>query len=319
MCLSCANRIIQRELDESGIRGVISDMLVDFNNTLSSAWERESEKAIDESIKSFLDSPDNTTGYRTMIAILTTRLSSIVNPKEIKRLTVLTDGLYGILKETESANLNIKYIVTKLDRGVVRGLSNDGPYWIGNFYNDKLSERIAQIGYNVTVEGGFGREAAGRTMRDVLTQEFALKGGPSSFESTVPANYAGNVDSYTRLVAANVTQRSRVYSSVSAMHDSGFTRYQFSAVMDERTSEVCQEMNGRIFTVASAVRTLQDVSLAEDPEAFKQAHPWPRNIEAVRVIAGSGSFAEQNKNLEEAGIALPPLHGFCRSSVEAID
>lgn len=319
MCFACAHSLIQRELDEDGINKVVADMVRDYDKTLTGAWARESDEAINESIKAFNDAPDNTTGYRAMIAVLAVKLKGITKPKDVKRLTILTDGLYRVVKEAEAAKVNTAFKMTKLDKGVVRALANDGPYWIGNFYGDHLSQRIAEVGYNVTVEGGFGREAAGRTMKDVLRREFALSGGASSFESTIPARFAGNVDNYTRIVAANVAQRSRVYSSVSAMDDAGFARYQFTAVMDERTSEVCQEMNGRVFTVASGVQTLQDVSLSESPEDFKQAHPWPKNVESVRVIAGTGSFSEQNKNLEEAGIALPPLHGFCRSSVEAID
>jgi hypothetical protein len=135
----------------------------------------------------------------------------------------------------------------------------------------------------------------------------------------IPGRFAGNVDNYTRIVSANVTQRSRVYTNVSAMSDAGFQRYIFTAMMDERTSEVCQEMNGRIFTVASGKQVLNDVSIAETPEDFIDAHPWPKNAEAVRVIAGDGTRQEQNRNLEQAGIALPPLHGYCRSVVEALD
>lgn len=319
MCFACANSIIQRALDEEGINRVVADMVREYEKTISGAWVRESDSAIEASIAEFNDAPDNTTGYRAMIAVLTSSLRRITNPEEVKRLTVLTDSLYRVVKEAEAVKLDTAFKMTSLDKGVVRALANDGPYWIGNFYGDHLSQRIAEVGYNVTVKGGFGREEAGRTMRDVLKREFALQGGPSAYESTIPARFAGNVDNYSRIVSANVTQRSRVYSSVSSMNDAGFVRYQFTAVMDERTSEVCQEMNGRIFTVASAVRTLQDVSIAETPDDFKQAHPWPRNAESVRVIAGNGSATEQSRNLEESGIALPPLHGFCRSSVEAID
>jgi hypothetical protein len=319
MCLACANIIVWRQLDEAGINKVVADMTRKYDETLSKAWVRESDEAIDESIEAFLEAPDNTTGYRAMLAVLTATLKGITNPQDVKRLTALTNGLYRVVKEAEVANLNTAYKVTQLDKGVIRSLANEGPYWIGNFYGDHLSERITEVGYQVTVEGGFGREAAGRTMKDVLRQEFALSGGASTYESTIPARFAGNVDNYSRIVSANVAQRSRVYSSISAMRDAEFVRYQFTAVMDERTSEVCQEMNGRIFTVTSAVKVLEEVSLSENPEDFKQAHPWPKNAESIRVIAGSGSAIEQSRNLEEAGIVMPPLHGMCRSSVEAID
>lgn len=319
MVLAKADMIITRQLDEEGINKVVSDMLRDYNKTLTSAWKRESDEAIEESIDAFLEAPDNTSGYEAMLAVLSAKLSVITNPEEVKRLTVLTDGLYRVTKEAEAAKLGTSFKMTPIDKGVVKGLAKDGPYWLGEFYETHLSLRIQELGYNVAVEGGFGREAAGRTLRDALTEEFRLRGGASSFESTIPARFAGNVDNYTRIVSANVAQRSRVYSSVAAMSDAGFTRYQFTAVMDERTSEVCQEMNGRIFTVAKAVQTLRAVAEAETPEAFMESHPWPKDAEEIRTVAGTGSLEEQSKNLESQNISLPPLHGFCRSSIESID
>jgi hypothetical protein len=319
MTLATADRIITRQLDEEGINEVVSDMLRDYNKTLTSAWKRESDEAIEESIDAFLDAPDNVKGYEAMLAVLAAKLKGITNPEEVKRLTVLTDGLYRVTKEAEAAKLGTPFKMSSVDKGVVRGLSREGPYWVGDFYETHLSLRIQEVGFNVTVEGGFGREAAGRTMKDVLREEFRLRGGPSSFESTIPARFAGNVDNYSRIVSANVAQRARVYSSVAAMSDAGFTRYQFVAVMDERTSEVCQEMNERIFTVAKAVQTLKAVAEAETPEAFIESHPWPKNVEEIRTIAGTGSLEEQSKNLESQNISLPPLHGLCRSSIEALD
>lgn len=305
-------------MDEEGINDVVAKMVRDYDKTLTGAWVRESDEAIEKSISAFLDASDNEAGYAAMIAVLAKRLKKVVSPDEVKRLTVLTDGLYRVVKKAEATKIDIAFKMTKLDKGVVRALAKDGPYWLGEFYESHLSQRIAEVGYNVTVEGGFGREAAGRTMKDVLRQEFALEGGVT-LESTIPARFSGNVDNYTRIVSANVAQRSRVYSGISAMHGAGIVRYQFSAVMDERTSEICQEMNGRIFTVASGVRQLEAVAAAETPEAFMEAHPWPRNADAIREIAGKGSFTEQNSNLEKGEVILPPLHGMCRSSVESLD
>ncbi len=318
MVLHRADMILRQKLDEEGIRKVVSEMAQDYNKTLGKAWKRESDKAIEDSIKAFMDASDNRTGYRAMLAVLATQLRKITKPKDVERLTVLTRGIYTTLKQAEAAKVATKYKMTNLDRGVVRTLTGEGPFWLGEFYGTHLAARIEAVGFNVAVESGFGREAAGRTMRDALREHFRLRGG-TTFESRIPARFAGNVNNYTQIVSANVAQRARVYGSMLAFRDAGFQRYQFVAQLDERTSEICQEMNGRVFTVARGVQTVERAVAAATPEDFMEEHPWPPNVEYVRETAGTGSFAEQNARLESAGVAMPPLHGRCRSAIEAID
>lgn len=318
MCFACAENIVLRAIDERGIKKLVADLVSDYDKTLAKAWVKKSNKAIADSIKAFLGSPDNTTGYQSMVSVLGKELATVVKPQDIKRLTVLTDKLYKTLKKAEINVLDAKYKITNLDRGAIKALSREGPFWTGKFYDTHLSAKIRDVGYKTAVESGLGRVDAGKAMEKVLKRNFALQGG-TLVESVVPATYAGNVGNYTRLIAANVAQRSRVYSSVSAMADAEFKRYQFSAVMDERTSEVCQEMNGRVFSVKNAVATVEQAANAESPEAFKEAHPWPKNAQSIRDIAGTGTPAQQSANLENSNIALPPLHGFCRSAIEAVD
>jgi hypothetical protein len=324
MCEACANIILERAEKKKGPKAVFADMLREHNKILADAWIRESDDASDKAIEQFLkksgtdEDPKLETGYKAFLATLARGLTKVTNSVEKKKIRTLINGLYKVVKSAEAKKLKTDLVSTKLDKGITRTLSKEGPFWIGDFYDTHMSERISEVGRSVLVDGGFGRKAGGRTMRDVLTEEFRLRGGSSAFESTIPARFAGNVDNYTRIVSANVAQRTRVYSAVSAMNDAGITIYEFVAVMDDRTSEICQEMNGRKFSTQQAVGIMNAAISAETPEAFIESHPWPKSADQIRTIAGTGSAAQQSANLASNNIAIPPLHGFCRSVIVAI-
>lgn len=317
MCFCRADIILCRQIDEDLV-AAISDMMLAYDKILTDAWVRESDRATTNGISAFAEERTNEAGYSAMLAVLSQDLVDILTPAEVERVTVLVDGVYRALKEAGALDVGTSYGISQLDSGAIRGLSGEGPYWIGDFYNTHLSRRIADVGHRVAVEGGFGRVAAGRTMRDALREHFALSGG-TTFDSAIPAKFSGNVNNYTQIVSANVAQRARVYSAISAFGDAGIRRYMFTAQLDERTSEICQEMNGKIFTVASATRIIEQAANADTPAIFRDLHPWPKNAESIRAIAGTGTVSEQSARLEDAGIVMPPLHDRCRSTVEAID
>jgi hypothetical protein len=319
MCQSClAYDLLKRQVDETSVTDVVEDFLDEIDETLSGAWTRESDKAIDKSVKAMKNSSDTTTGLLAMLAVLRRSLKKVTNKADEKRLTVLVDGLYRTAKEAETTKLGGTFAMSSLDTALVDTLAADGPYWINEFYGEHLSARISEVGRKATIETGLGRKAAGDVMRKTLEKEFRLLGGPSPFISSVPARFAGNVGNYTRIVAANVTQRNRVYSSISAYQTSGIQEYIISAVMDERTTEVCQEMNGRKFFVNEGVSQLNRIAATETPEEFIEMAPWPSNVEEVRATAGTGTLEQQNRNLASGGLALPPYHGMCRTVVEAL-
>lgn len=309
---SVLHTILERAITEKGYKKVVSNFVESYNKTLEEAWAKESDRAIEEAVKEVVNKKKNKTdkaALAAMLVVLADRLKKIINKVGDKKTKALIDGLYKTGKQFTASQLKTKVKITKLDKDVIKSLGKDGPYWIDNFYSTHLSERIEDLGKRTIVDAGIGRVKAGRVMEGVLRNEFALANG-IALESAVPAQFAGDVGNYTRIVTATVAQRDRVYSGVSAISDAGFKEFEFVAVMDERTSEICQEMNGRRFSIETGISILENVAKAETPEDFKDVAPWPKNVDEVRKIAGKGSFDQQNKNLAEGGIVLPPLHGF---------
>ncbi len=120
----------------------------------------------------------------------------------------------------------------------------------------------------------------------------------------------------------------------------------FDAVMDQATSEICRLLHGRIFSVEKAAKRMRHSMSLTDPEEIRNTRPWVqsgtsangdpvlyfnRNGDRHTVAhvdepgegamdrAGKYSKVMGNKELEAAGVNVPPLHSHCRSCLVMAD
>jgi hypothetical protein len=108
---------------------------------------------------------------------------------------------------------------------------------------------------------------------------------------------------YWRVVANAAASRAYHYGAMKAGEILGVRAYALQAVLDERTSEICRELDGRVFWLADAVRLLERAAVAS-VEEIKQIMPWPRSV--------TGLTTEQ---LRDTGCMVPPFHGNCRTTI----
>ncbi len=114
---------------------------------------------------------------------------------------------------------------------------------------------------------------------------------------------------YWRVVANANASRAYHYGMLKAAQFQGFTGYEFVAVLDSRTSDICRELDGQTWFIADAVNRMEMVAGSDDPDAAKTFMPWV-NVEAVQ-----GQSADA---LRDMGVMVPPLHGNCRSTLRPI-
>ena len=93
--------------------------------------------------------------------------------------------------------------------------------------------------------------------------------------------------------------RARSFGTVEGLVHGGIERLEIVAVMDERTSDICRELNGRIIDVADAVAVRDRLLDAESPEDVKLVTPW---------ISADAAAASSSKDLAAQGVALPSFH-----------
>jgi hypothetical protein len=115
-----------------------------------------------------------------------------------KPLRELFDKSYRKAKRVEAKKLSVGSTFNRIDGEVVDWLTNHHLYWVGKFYDQKVSAAFAE-----TVAEGL-REGLGRELMGDRVKLF--------FQSY--PNLAGKPDSYYRMLAANAMNRSRNFGIV---------------------------------------------------------------------------------------------------------
>lgn len=148
---------------------------------------------------------------------------------------------------------------------------------------------------------------------------------------------------YWNLISTDFANKARTTTQLHAFGEAGITKYRFDAILDEATSSICRLLHGRVFSVKKAAdRSMKALNLT-DPEKIKQVRPWvnagkdesgkdvlyyngaggtqhnvadvDENVEGEKDKIGKYSNVLSNKQLEAAGVTVPPCHGSCRSTI----
>ena len=187
-------------------------------------------------------------------------------------------------------------------REAVDWLVDHDRFWIGKVFPEHLSD-----GFRDTItEGlkeGLGRKEIGRMLRE------SVIGAPG---------LPGKQEYYTRIASTSVT-RARNWGGMFSLHAAGFTEYTIRAVMDERTSAICREMNGKRFSVKESFSLVQD-ALSGPPSRIEDISPFPeydreKGEHYITVGKSKRYLAGKTSNwLAGHGLSLAPYHPNCRTT-----
>jgi len=176
-------------------------------------------------------------------------------------------------------------------------------FWIGKVFpehaRDSFRDTIVR-----GLDEGLGRKAIGKRLRDLMA---GTKEAP------------GKLELYNRVSAASVN-RAHNWGGMFSLEEAGVEEYVFRAVMDERTSRICRDLNGRVFSVPRVMQVVRQ-ALDGPPSAIESIAPWPTFDESRGDFfierGGRRSYlaGKSSEWLEASGVAMPPLHGNCRSVV----
>jgi len=144
---------------------------------------------------------------------------------------------------------------------------------------------------------------------------------------------------YWEVVAGAFMATGRSYAQISAYAEAGIDRYRILAVMDAHTTPLCRFLNGKTFSVATALDRFDAIDALEDPEQIKAALPWGRQArdpetgemhiyverDGARTTVASYPPGDVTRirarvsDEELEGIwGFPPYHGLCRSVTVAV-
>ena len=205
-----------------------------------------------------------------------------------------------------------------------------------NFVTDELGRRVEGFGGEARrivaegLEAGLGRDDISAALQAAAQDAFVAR---SAF--------------YWDVVAGAFIGNGRSYAQLSSYAEAGIARYLIEAVLDERTTEICRYLHGKVFEVADGLRRFDALDRLDQPEEVKQAQPWVREshdpatgnrvlymdrgglrtplVEVTRSgfgtrdDRGEHGQAVSNRELMDLGVSYPPYHGLCRTTTLAAD
>lgn len=166
------------------------------------------------------------------------------------------------------------------------GMLKASKYYSNNFFNAQVMPALMKA-VNLGA-GTSGDNLIWSTVRDVLHKR--LKSVP-----------------YWRVVANAAASRAYHYGLVKSGQAAGRRYFQYHAILDSKTSDVCWTLHGTQWPLADAISLMERIAAAE-PEEVKDIAPW-------KTMADLEPFLNSPLGLQGMGVVVPPLHGNCRSTI----
>lgn len=262
-------------------------LLKQLTEALVNSFDDQRTEAINKALDYLLSISDekfSKENAKTVNAILKTSLgedlATLVNSNVLK----LSDKLFksGISEVARSLKLKLSFDL--LDSQAAKILGEHTMFWILNYYSDQLQDDIDDILNGYYTEGKLIGEVA---------SDFATK-------------FVGKSDkgfAYFEGLAEHTTYRVNELGKINGYEKASIEYYEIKAIIDDRTSDICRQMDGVIFPVSEAIKFRDEILKLKSPEDIKEFAPWqPAN----KII-------DFKKDGFPTGMSLPPYHWRCRT------
>lgn len=189
---------------------------------------------------------------------------------------------FGIGEVGKSLKMKLGFDVADEEAAAVLGKQN--LFWVQDYYSEQLSGEIDNI------------------LKPYFTSDKTIGEVIDDFQKSFGKVTDKGVD-YFEGLAEHTTNRVRELGKITGYEKGGIVKYEIRAVMDDRTSEVCQQMNGQIFEVASGAAFRDTILSLSNPADIKDVAPW-RTGDEISGLSGAAL---------PPGMELPPYHWRCRT------
>jgi len=298
MCSITDKHIILKNLNilESDLKDlhavIISKDTITYNKVLNqltdiliNSWDDACKKAINNAIEyvvnkgeaNFTESDIKDIDAMMQKALGTDLAGAVESSVMDLNQMALKLGLKEVLK---SLKLKLGFDVSDQEAAAILGKHN--MFFIGDYYNSQLSGNIDKV------------------IRDYFTSNKTLEEVANDFEIQFGKIIDKGTD-YFKLLADHTVNRTREIGRINGYEKAGIIKYEIKATMNERTCELCIEMNGKIFEVQQAIDLRDKILGMDDPRDIKNIAPWrsPDEIKGLSVADLPG------------GMEFPPFHGYC--------
>lgn len=213
-----------------------------------------------------------------------------------------------LVEKAENLLGTVKPSFDLVDRSTVAALQKHQVFWIGEFWDEKVSGQVASAAKE-QVTAGMGRVAAGKVMAKAVKENLA--------NVSVPSGFSGPTNQYFEGLVANATTVSRTSGHLRSFSKVGFTIYTIVNPSDHRTCEICELMNGKEFRTEDGVKLVGKLTNMKSPLSVKKVHPWLTPTSARQLAGKKGPASpDQTTALSKAGHSMPAFHFRCRCDID---
>jgi len=248
--------------------------------------------------------------YRLGKVFIQERLKQVEGHKKLPKVR----GQVRVDKQSNVRRAMAEVSLTQADQQAIDALTQTHMLWFtdanGAVYLDtqRLRDKAGEL-----IESGEAATTIGSNLRREVEAHYGV------------LDFAARGRSYWAGVTEHAATTAGVSGQLSAMLEAGVTRYTVVNPMDERTSRVCQVMNGKTLVVEDAVKAQTTLLEADSVEEVKKAKPFvsggsPADLEAAigaRLREGARALStDHSEAMAKAGFAVPPYHFRCRSYID---
>jgi len=196
-----------------------------------------------------------------------------------------------------------------IDEEAVAYLADSQVFWLREHFDTDTVEAIRAAGW-ADLAGQSGA-SAGEALRRLAERQF----GVGAFDAFGDAYFEGT--------AVNAGTTARVTGAMFELRDIEATQYIVVAVLDERTTEICTHLDGKVFSVTQAAERMDEIIASGTPQGIRDLHPWRPNtfredLRAIGVDIQPGVALSESAAAVAvaAGFGFPPYHFKCRTTVD---
>ena len=215
----------------------------------------------------------------------------------------VSESFYKKVKRTYSENFSYPYSFVAADEQAIERINTFQHIFIGEHYQDKVTKEVKSYILRTIEEG------KGALSRDAVAKKLTEK---------MPGYVRQH--GYFDVVAGQILNSSRSYSSMRFFEDAQIDEYEVSAVNDERTSAICTFMDGTVLSVSRTIKRYALYDQVRSIDEVKQVAPWLReessNGESGIFLGNRRLLPSMNAaELQTMGVNAPPYHARCRTDV----
>lgn len=243
-----------------------------------------------------------------------------------KKVLQAAIGMYNLGKKEQQKLFAVKPSFNVIDDISKVGIGNNSLFWIGNYYNSVLSNRVSAIVSDILIDQGLPLDEAAKKVAAAVGVQLGVQPTDQmprlSKNVRLPMNFKGTPESYFRLVVTTARVTAKSFGTISFMQDLGAEWYALTNPMDNATTPLCAFLNGKVFSVSSGAKVMDQYLEANTPDQAKNALPF-NSLNSLLEQFGMQNIQQWNASgntpdalASKANVALPPFHGFCRTIAE---